>query len=388
MGFSQESGYTPATIDTLMLSVMENLNIQFETSYTQESFIGTNWYKFFYALIQRLQENEVKTSEIFVKLQQYFEITNENIQRPVVTNPGLIEVLETSGYISSVKPMIVGDAGKIHVAIDVDDGVHAEGNVTITSYTALVSGTDDTVTVAGQAFVAQSGAAVEGAGTFQAATSNEATAASLALQINSHAAINTDVRARAVGAVVEITAFQGGVGGNAITLTYTEADGNAGATVSGAVLSGGEDNEDYEDTRLAICTIIKDSTVAGAITQGTESETIVLSNGQSFDFKFNLPNRLITHLKLTTTLSENNMFVILAPEDIKALLLANIEEKYRLGLNFEPQKYFTVVDAPWASQVLLEWSHDDGATWSDDVYNADYDELFDISLENITLVEA
>jgi len=48
------------------------VNTQFGQSYTMDTFIGTNLYKYFYALAQLLQENEVKTSEIFLKLQQYF----------------------------------------------------------------------------------------------------------------------------------------------------------------------------------------------------------------------------------------------------------------------------------------------------------------------------
>ncbi len=118
MGFSQEEGYVPVSIDTMMLSVMENVNDQFGTDYTAESFIGTNLYKYFYALIQRLQENEIKTSEIFAKLQQYFVITNEKISNPVVTAPGVIEALVDAGYIASVKPPEVGDAGKVYVCVD------------------------------------------------------------------------------------------------------------------------------------------------------------------------------------------------------------------------------------------------------------------------------
>lgn len=268
MSYSQENGYQPVSIETMMLSIMENINTQFGTSYTAETFVGTNFYKYFYALLQRVQENEAKTSEIFLKLQDYFRTTNENISRPVVTNPGLLEALEDAGYIASIKKPIDADAGKIYVCVDLDD-----------------------------------------------------------------------------------------------------------------------EAEDYDDTKLAVCTLIKNSTVAGCVTQGTESESLPLTNGQSFDFKFNLPNRIEVKLKLTITLSENNQVVILSPEEVVQILQDNIEERYRLGKNFEPQKYFSVLDAPWASQVLLEWSDDDGATWYDDVYDAEYDDLFEIPLENIQVVE-
>lgn len=269
MSFSSESGYTPASIDTLMLSVMTNVNTQFGSTYTAETFIGTNFYKFFYALIQDLQKNEIKTSEIFLYLQDYFRTTNESISRPVVTGPGVIEALTTAGYIASVKPPADADAGKLYICVDTDE--------TLPTYAA---------------------------------------------------------------------------------------------------------------TKLAINTLIKDSTVAGVITQGAESSTITLTNGQAFAFKFKLPNRITVKLKLTTTLSENNQSLILGPDEVKLRLIANVLSRYKLGKNFEPQKYFSVLDAPWASNVLLQWSSDGGTTWYSTVYDAAYDDVFVVSLDDTTLIEA
>jgi hypothetical protein len=268
MGFASESGYTPSSIETIMLYIMDGVNTEFGTAYTEETFIGTNFYKFFYAMAQRLQENEVKASEIFAYLQQYFNITNERIQRPVATSPGLIEALADADWTASIKPMIEADAGEVNICVDVDE-------------------TDD----------------------------------------------------------------------------------------------------DYADLKLEIATIIKDSVAAGVVSMGTETEAIVLSNGQSFDFKFHLPNRIETYLKLTLTLSENNQVVISTPEDVKLLLLANIAEKYSLGKNFEPQRYFTTADAPWAAEVLLEWSINAGVDWFDTTIDVDFDDLYEIDLANVTLVE-
>ncbi len=270
MGFSLDQGYTPASIETLMGLIREAVNEQFLTNYTAENFVGSNHYKYFYSLIQRLQTSETKTSEIFLKLQNYFTLTNQRISRPVGTPPGLIEKFESEGFLISVKPMIDADAGKINICVDTDDAA-----------------------------------------------------------------------------------------------------------------------DDYDEVRLAICTLIKNSVAAGITSQGTEEETIVLTNGQAFDFKFNLPNRIDVLLRLTVTLSENNQFVIATPEEQKAKLLENIAARYRLGKNFEPQKYYNIQDdAPWAAEVLLEWSDDAGANYYDTVYDADYDDLFDTPLENITLIEA
>lgn len=113
----------------------------------------------------------------------------------------------------------------------------ADGTVTITSYANLVSGTDDSITIEGVVFTAQAGAATLGTTTFQAATSNDATAASLAAQINAHTATSVLVTAAAVGAVVTITANLLDYTGNTIALSYTDNDTNVGATLAG--LSGG-----------------------------------------------------------------------------------------------------------------------------------------------------
>lgn len=123
------------------------------------------------------------------------------------------------------------------------DQTAADGTVTITSYANLVSGTDDIITVNGVALTAQTGAAVLGEATFQAATSNELTAASLAAQINAHEDLEDVVFATVVGAVVTITAIVDNYwDGNDVTLTYTDGDAMVGATLAGlsaGKLSGG-----------------------------------------------------------------------------------------------------------------------------------------------------
>ena len=390
MGFASESGYTPASIVAIMTDIMEQANTQFGTSYTYETFVGTNLYKYMYTAAQRLQANEIKTSEIFTYLQQYFDVINARIQRPVATPPGLIEAFEAEGYVASVKPIVEADAGKSYVCVDVEDD-HARGEVTITSYANLVSGTDDAITVGATVFTAQTGAATPGTGTFQAATSNDATAQSLCDQINDHATAGALVEATVNGAVVLLRAKARGTGGNSIVLTYTDNDSNVGATVTGSgTLAGGfaaEDDADYDDLRLDIATILKNSVAHGIVHMGNEIESIVLSNGQAFDYKFTLPDRQRTYLRLTLTLSDNNQLVIDAPDTVKNNLLENIAGKYRLGRDFEPQRYFTTADAPWTSQVLLEWS-DNGSDWHDEIFEAEFDDLFEIDLEDITLVEA
>ncbi len=265
MSFASETGYLPNTISQLMSFVREGVNTQFGTTYDEETFLGTNFYKYFYALIQQLQAVDVKASEIFLRMQEYFVTTNELIQRPNTTHPGILNYLAEAGYTASTKAPIDADAGKLYVCVDTDN--------TLPTYAA---------------------------------------------------------------------------------------------------------------TKLAINTIIKDCCVAGVISQGSEVSAITLPNNQSFDFKFALPNYIPIDLKLTITLSGNNQFTILSDVEVAAILFANINARYKLGLDFEPQRYFSILDAPWAGNVLLEY--DTGGGFASAVYAADFDDLFTFAIGDITVV--
>lgn len=122
MSYSQDEGYLPLSFTEIMNFIREGVNAQFNTSYTAESFVGTNWYKYHYPLVQKILANETKTAEVFHKVQQYIRTTNEKIQRPSVSMPGLLDSFAAKGYIASVKPPVEEDAGTISICVDVDNG--------------------------------------------------------------------------------------------------------------------------------------------------------------------------------------------------------------------------------------------------------------------------
>jgi hypothetical protein len=73
MSFSEDQGYLPATIDDLMELVREGLNDAVRLELRGRDLPGhERLYNTSTRSIQRLQENEIKTSEIVLKLQQYF----------------------------------------------------------------------------------------------------------------------------------------------------------------------------------------------------------------------------------------------------------------------------------------------------------------------------
>lgn len=267
MSFSVENGYIPVTFNSVMDAIRLNLNSQFGTTFTTENFLGTNWYKYFYTLVQRLLENETKTSEIFLKLQQYIATTNQAIQRPSVSLPGLIDSFESYDYIASVKKNLIGDAGTISICVH----------------------------------------------------------------------------------------------------TNSSAPG-------------------YPAVKLEICNLIKDFVGAGLVSLGTETESLVLSNGQAFDFKFYLPTYTPIILRLNINVSDNQLVTLPTDEQIRVALHDNIIARYRLGWDFEPQRYYTMVDVPWASTILLEWSSNAGANWYSTVFEAGFRDLFTFGLSDIAVV--
>ena len=266
MSFSSENGYVPITFDSMMDLIRQGINVQFNMTFTPDTFVGTNYYKYFYTLVQRVVENQTKASEIFLKLQSYIAETNARIQRPSVSLPGLIDSFESKGYVIAVKPMISDDRGRVSIAVDVD---------------------------------------------------------------------------------------------------YTSPD--------------------YPAKKLEIATLVKDFVVAGVISMGGEEVDILLSNGQEFTFRFYLPYFTDMILRITIDKSDNHDGIIPSDETIRSMILDNFNARYRLGWDFEPQRYFTHDDAPWAASILLEYSTDSGSTWSSDVKQMLFYDKVRFGLEDITV---
>ncbi len=267
MSYAQDTGYVPVNFATMMASIRDAINLQYGTSFTEGTFIGTNWYKYFYVLVQKVLENETKTAEIFLKLQEYIATTNLRIQRPSTSLPGIIDTFTANGYVASVKKNAVEDAGTVSICVLTDP-----------------------------------------------------------------------------------------------------------------------DAPTYAVTRLAICNLIKDFIAAGMICEGSEDEDIVLTNGQSFNFAFFLPTAIPVLLKLTITTSDNQELAIPTDIEIRTLLEANIAARYRLGWDFEPQRYFTQGDAPYSATILLEWSSDAGSSYHSTVFEAEFKDLYTFGLDDITVL--
>jgi hypothetical protein len=183
----------------------------------QESNVGT--------IFQCLSMAEVAVRTNNTNAQQLF---NAGLTQCYVL---LANDLDLSTYLATAKTfftvLIADDFDKDDITI-----ANANGIATITDYANLVSGSHDIITIGGVAFTAQPTAVVSGQATFQASTSNDVTATSLANQINAHSTTKNLVLAEVSGAIITITAKNAGSSGNNIGLTYT-SHGSAGLTLTG-----------------------------------------------------------------------------------------------------------------------------------------------------------
>lgn len=267
MSFAQDNGYIPRTFEEIMNAIRLQVNDKFSTSYTEQTFIGTSWYKYLYGPVQEVQKGEIKTAEVFQKLQQFIALTNEEIQRPSVSYPGLVDSFDSKGFVSSIKKPELIDAGTISICVNVD-----------------------------------------------------------------------------------------------------------------------HEAADYATKKLQINTNIKEFVAAGMISTGDQISAIVIENGQTFDFAFHLPDKQAIKLRMTAVKSENNLLTIPNDTQIRQTIFNNINSRYRLGWNFEPQRYYNLTDAPWAQSVLLEYSTNDGATWASVVHDAAFTDLFTFALGDIQVL--
>jgi len=121
---------------------------------------------------------------------------------------------------------------------------------------------------------------------------------------------------------------------------------------------------DYATTKQAIIDRMALWLTAGLFYNGTEIGTKTALNGQTFTYKYALPTAVDVLVRITVTVSANAKTPILNENQIRDIFDANFASLYRLGLNFEPEKYLEIArDLPFASDILLEYSEDAGANW-------------------------
>lgn len=162
---------------------------------------------------------------------------------------------------------------------------------------------------------------------------------------------------------------------------------NAGTLGLCVLLEDDIGSESFLKKKAEILLALKTYTDAGIFAIGDQRGEVALSNGQKFDFGFDLPVFHDVYLQLTVAVSKNTSILPDSTEKIKEKLLSNLSAEYRLGREFEPGKYFSVLrDAPYAAGVSLLWKKTEEDAWSAEVYPCTYRELFRIAPERVSVV--
>lgn len=123
MSFTVANGYSPRSYETILTEAVQVVNQEFNTNYTNQSFVGTDLWKFLYATIQGLMTVENNIAELGVKLQDYIRTQNEQLIIPRSSVDGIMQAIKDElGLVSSIKPVeSENDAGYIDIAVDVDN---------------------------------------------------------------------------------------------------------------------------------------------------------------------------------------------------------------------------------------------------------------------------
>lgn len=268
MSWTLLNGYKPRIFAELLQDYVDEINLQYGTSYDTTSIVGTNFYKIGYTAIQLIMQAEANFAETYVKLTDYIRNSNQKITLPKSTISGFIAGL--------LAPESEGGLGLISTIKDITDPAEA-------GYMFLVVDTDPFAS-------------------------------------------------------------------------------------------------NYATIKQGIIDRMHNWLTCALYYNGTEIGTKQAVNGQNFTYKYALPTKIDILVKITITSSKNAKTPILNENQVRDIFNTNFANLYRLGLDFEPEKYLEINrDLPFASNILLEYSENSGSTWLSVPKSMAYNEKINIT---------
>lgn len=121
----------------------------------------------------------------------------------------------------------------------------------------------------------------------------------------------------------------------------------------------------------------KTAVVGSTYMVGDVEQDIVLEKGGIETYRWVAATEQAMHFRIRITRSRNSTAVEDTPESIVSLFLANFELFYWVGMDVEPERYFEINrDAPYAAEIITEYSLDDGDSWQSDPYISPYNMKF------------
>lgn len=138
-----------------------------------------------------------------------------------------------------------------------------------------------------------------------------------------------------------------------------------------------------------IANYMANEAVAGGIVTEGDIVVYVPIGGQSFPYKWVQAVEKTVKFKVKVTVSRTSSDYLESEADIRDRFLANYEELYEIGYDIEPESYFEINrDARYASEILTQYSFDDGETWFSLPYASEYSDKFvpELNTQDIEIV--
>ncbi|UKA23394.1 hypothetical protein IHC92_20800 [Photobacterium damselae subsp. damselae] len=133
---------------------------------------------------------------------------------------------------------------------------------------------------------------------------------------------------------------------------------------------------DYEpnaDANYSIAELLKKHIVDGIVTVGDITQKVTFSNGTEGSFSWTRATIQKTLFRITIQKSRNSTYAVDTAERIIKKFNDNYERLYSMGLDIEPERYFEVErDAPYASDILTEYSFDGGSSWHSTPFKSEF----------------
>ena len=147
------------------------------------------------------------------------------------------------------------------------------------------------------------------------------------------------------------------------------------------------EQENYSEIKQRIIETLHKYLTAGLHYNGTEAGTITATNGQVFNYAYQLPTKKPLKIQIQVKVSDNTNIFVETTNSIKEKFLKNFSEIYRLGYDFEPQQFLNISrDLPFASEITIKYSTNSGSSWATEILESDYQTKITIA-ENDVEVE-
>lgn len=133
------------------------------------------------------------------------------------------------------------------------------------------------------------------------------------------------------------------------------------------------EQEKYSELKQKILETLHKYLTAGLHYNGTEAGTITATNGQVFNYAYQLPTKKPLKIQIQVKVSDNTNIFVETTNSIKEKFLKNFSDIYRLGYDFEPQQFLNISrDLPFASEITIKYSTNSGSSWATEILESDY----------------